>query len=163
MASSRRWLSCHPVDQTICFNDCGKSPYVGLLSFSLSNFLGKLIVNCNVHGFSSRPSTSQVEARGVNGLRRAARGAHICGNSLIGPKFHNSDFTWASWPSHHWQIIHSFNSLFCWQQSKHKSSNSLILLRGPVLQWLVDSPKWNTFPCHHREYGCFAYELNSLK
>ena len=34
--------SCRPA---LCFNDCGKDPCVGLSSFSLSNVLGKLIVN----------------------------------------------------------------------------------------------------------------------
>ena len=29
----------------VCFNDCGMGPYVGLSSFSLSNVLGKFIVN----------------------------------------------------------------------------------------------------------------------
>ena len=28
-----------------CFNDCAMGPYVGLSSFSLSNVLGKFIVN----------------------------------------------------------------------------------------------------------------------
>ena len=34
--------SCRP---DVCFNDCGMGPHVGLSSFSLSNVLGKSIVN----------------------------------------------------------------------------------------------------------------------
>ena len=37
-----RSSSCRPA---VCFNDCAMGPYVGLSSFSLSNVLGKFIVN----------------------------------------------------------------------------------------------------------------------